>query len=771
MDEQIVTHVGHNKAILRVLAQMASHPSVSNVGAPVLNETSSATEVEVTFDVSLPNEWKLNGESPSGVRLKEIVRFNFPAQFPMIPPGLFLRKDFNRNLPHMQPWLTNERPVPCIYDGSLTDLFYQKGMTGIVNQTAVWLEHAALGTLIDPNQGWEPVRRDSFNDFLIADADCLHGLVDRKGGYRFFGFNYLRTAAYDGSVSIHGEISAKVAKLNAKVVPDIFREIPLDETRQFRRGKSLALVVWPGKRPSGKLIINDTYLPETVTDINSLKKRAELYGCFRELSDSLSWLKQCLSNYEGSGSFILAVVLLARRPFNVIGSQSPIELCPYVVDIRLPELFADRGATAVCPAAHRHAIVRPLLVQMAGGENMSERPCWTLVGAGSLGSKLAIHLARAGNGPEIVIDKSAMTPHNAARHALIPMTNDMQILWMDAKAKVLRNALNGLDQETTPVVKDAINLLMSKDSVRRVSSRHSWAIVNATASPVVREDLASTKWVTTRVIETSLFAGGLVGMITVEGPNRNPNTVDLMAECYALLREDLTLASVVFNGDDTVSRQNIGQGCGSLTMPMSDGRLSLFAAGMAEYLLAKQRDGLPLSVGEILIGRLSEDGFGLKWQITQVPPMTVASTINRRSWSVHIHPRALKKIRDATACWQEVETGGVLMGRISESSRMVSVVDVLEPPEDSTRSADEFVLGTKGLRQCIKTYSDVVDWSLYCLGTWHSHLSPSGPSTTDRLTAEAIALACLSPSISLIHTPIGFSAFLADIGDARTGGE
>lgn len=153
MDKQIITDVGHNKAILRVLAQISSHPTVSNVGAPVLNETSGATEVEVTFDVSLPNEWKLNGESPSGVRLKEIVRFNFPAQFPMIPPGLSLRKDFNRNLPHMQPWVTDERPVPCIYDGSLTDLFYQEGMVGIVNQTAVWLERAALETLIDPNQG------------------------------------------------------------------------------------------------------------------------------------------------------------------------------------------------------------------------------------------------------------------------------------------------------------------------------------------------------------------------------------------------------------------------------------------------------------------------------------------------------------------------------------------------------------------------------------------------------------------------------------------
>ena len=40
-----------------------------------------------------------------------------------------------------------------------------------------------------------------------------------------------------------------------------------------------------------------------------------------------------------------------------------------------------------------------------------------------------------------------------------------------------------------------------------------------------------------RVIETSLFAGGGVGTITVEGPGRNPSTTDLIAEFYAILHE------------------------------------------------------------------------------------------------------------------------------------------------------------------------------------------------------------------------------------------
>lgn len=756
---------GPSKALLRALSLVSGHSAVLHVGAPCLDETSGATAVDVTFEVSLPSEWRRCGESPSGVRLKEIVRFDFPADFPLGPPELSLRPDFNRDLPHMQPWLTGGRPVPCIYDGDPAELLHREGLAGVLNQTVVWLERAALGALIDPTQGWEPVRRDAFEDYLVADADGLRRLVNRGGGYGFLEFTYLKHAANDRPGFVHGQISASTVRLTPKSVPNLFREMSVRRDSPLRHGKSLALAVWPGKHPSGELIVNNVYLPETVRDVDDLKKRAALYNCAKELDTALGLLKQRVSVYREAGPFTLAIILLARRPFDVIGSESPIELCPYVVDICSPGLFADSGATAVRPAAHHHSISRPLLARMTGGAVNLERPRWTLVGAGSLGSKLALHLARAGNGPEVVLDKSSMTPHNAARHALVPVTGDMQLLGMDAKARVLCEALRGLDHEATPLAADVVAVLTSRRNSHRLGSERSWAVVNSTASLVVREAIAATRRMPVRVIETLLFTGGLAGLVTTEGPGRNPNTTDLMAEFYTLLREDAVLARIIFGSDDNVSRRSIGQGCGSLTMAMSDGRLSLFAAGMSEYLLARQRDGLPHDGGEILIGRLSEDGLGLKWHTRSIPPVLVVRAMNRKSWCAHIHSRALTKIRGETARWPKVETGGVLMGRISEVSRTVHVVDVLSPPEDSSRSADEFVLGRRGLRQQMAAYSEAVGWSLYCLGTWHSHLSPGGPSETDRATAKAVSLARLTPSLFLIHTPTDFHALLADATD------
>ena len=750
------------RAVRRALILIGEHPGVDEVGTPQIDEASGGVTVDVTFAVNLPSEWQRQGESPSGVRRREAVRFGFPGAFPMGPPQLSLRADFSRTLPHMQPWLVDGRPVPCIHDGYLSELLQKEGLAGILNQTCVWLERAALGTLIDPEQGWEPVRRDSLDDVVVADAGHLQGLVDRRGGHRFLDLAYLRAIAADGAESVHAQVSRRRVTVNRKMVAQIFAEKELGREAGLRCGRSVALIVWPGKQPSGEPVVCGSYFPETVGDIAELKRRAVLYGCARELNDALNWLGRSLAGWSAERSFKMAVILLPRRPFKVIGGESPIELCPYVVDVRLPDLFAYGGSTAVRPAGHCHAISRSLLALMTGEAETTARPRWTLLGAGSLGSKLALHLARAGNGPEVVIDRSAMLPHNAARHALIPGTGDLQILWADAKARLLSEALGGMDQPARPIRANAAHVATSGEHARDVWSKDSWAVVNATASLAVREALGASEAIPARVVETSLFAGGRVGTITAEGPGRNPSTTDLMAAFYAILQDRPDLGSIVFDRDDSVSRRSTGHGCGSLTMAMSDGRVSLFAAGMSEYLLTSQREGLPEGNGEVLIGRLSDDGLGVEWERWRIPSATVVQTGNGDAWRVHIHARALSKIQEEAARWPEVETGGVLVGRLSEVARVAHVVDVVEAPEDSSRTSGEFVLGTRGLGQGLQAYSERVDWSLYCLGTWHSHLSPGDPSYTDRATARAVSLARLTPSIFLIMTPTGFHALTAD---------
>ena len=52
-----------------------------------------------------------------------------------------------------------------------------------------------------------------------------------------------------------------------------------------------------------------------------------------------------------------------------------------------------------------------------------------------------------------------MAPHNAARHALVPATGELQIFWTDAKARMLSQALQGLNQTATPIPADAARMV------------------------------------------------------------------------------------------------------------------------------------------------------------------------------------------------------------------------------------------------------------------------------------------------------------------------
>ena len=702
------------------------------------------------------------GVSPNGVRAIEKVNLIFPPTFPLDSPLIYLRQNFDRTLAHVHPGLPDERPSPCIYDGKLQELLQQQGLAGILNQIVLWLENAALGRLIDPGQGWEPVRRDSLDDFIIADAAYLRSFVNRKEGYAFFRFDYLRYPIGE-HVAYHGEIGRDRLKISAKIVGDVFTVGPIDQTTRSNFGKSLALLVWPGRLPCGKLVVADHYRPETITNISSLMERASEYGCSSPLQTALEWLKQCLSGFTAERPAPLTVVLCARRPFKVLGSESELELCPYIVEIGAPHLFSDGDRTRVRPVGHRHAITIPLLRTMAEGKPSREKQSWILLGAGSLGSKIAIHLARAGRAPSSIIDRANLSPHNAARHALLPTVGTMQMTWIGSKAAALADSIKSLGQVTESHVEDIVDITRNSSRARQLLSKKNFAIVNSTASLVAREALASVSANVPipRVIETSLFAQGRVGLMSVEGPKRNPNTGDLISEAYALMRENKAVGDLVFTGSDALQRQTIGEGCGSATMVMSDSRISMLAAPMAEALTAMQRNGLPVDAGRLLLGTLAEDGLSQSWQSVDVAPYAVIEVNENPTWSIRISKRAHHKITTDVSQWPSVETGGILVGRFSEAAQTFYVVDVLPAPIDSTRSVHEFVLGKTGVRAALKSYSESAAYSLYCLGTWHSHLVSSGPSPIDQATAIAVGLARLMPSILLIHTPSGYRAALA----------
>lgn len=742
-------------SVWRARVVALSHPSVRSAEEPVA--VGSGMQLEILIEVPMPNAWAAGGISPSGVRRFEPVRLDFPARYPIDPPEVSLRSDFLRDIAHIQPWLTPDgRPVPCIQDGKMAEFMQHEGIAGILNQTVQWLDNAAEGNLIDPAQGWEPTRRDDVIDMIVADAAALRSTVTRDGGFRFSRLEYLRRE----KLWLYGQVSTDRFALNKASIKDAVKDHA--GGGEYRSGRSLALVVWPGKQPSGKPVICETYAPDTVKNLRELEAKASTFGCLKELKDGLSRLVHCAKDYDPAGPFPAAVILCARRPFNLIGSDSTIELCFYTLDFYAANALPEGDETPVRPASHRDKITPALLATLSGLPAVSDPTPWTLIGAGSLGSKIALQMGRAGRGPAAVVDPAMMAPHNAARHAMIPYTGDMQTLSLDTKARQLSQALAGLSQDCAAITEDIAKVLTKPGLAKQAWRKKTWAVVNTTASLRVRAALCSSA-LTQRVIEALLYAEGKLGLIATEGRGRNPNIADLIAEFYALGRDNKHIAPLLYpeKSAHQVVRVTVGEGCGSPTMQISDGKISMYAAGASEYLLSRQEGGLP-NGGELVIGRLQDTGMGIMWERIQVAPTTIVVSENGMPWTIRINPRAADKIaREVVRC-PMTETGGVLMGRQDEAAQSFYIVDVLPAPEDSVRTPTEFILGTRGLKKSLQDYLTSTNVALYCLGTWHSHLAPSGPSTIDKQTAQAMGLARLAPSLLLIHTPDGYRAVLAD---------
>ncbi|MBI4525149.1 MAG: Mov34/MPN/PAD-1 family protein [Deltaproteobacteria bacterium] len=98
------------------------------------------------------------------------------------------------------------------------------------------------------------------------------------------------------------------------------------------------------------------------------------------------------------------------------------------------------------------------------------------------------------------------------------------------------------------------------------------------------------------------------------------------------------------------------------------------------------------------------------------------------------------------------ETGGILLGRYTQSHDMAVITEVAGPPADSLHRSSFFIRGIKGLQQLLNQL-----WRRkeYYLGEWHYHpFASASPSGTDeqqmREFASNRALNCPEPVLLII---------------------
>lgn len=729
------------------------------VGGEILEGEEGLERIRLDMNVEMPLDMKADGMSPSGVQTCEPVILKLRHGWPWQSPCFYLREDFPRHFPHLLPF--SSPPRPCLIDGDQDEFFLQFGLVDygvfhLVHQLALWLRKAATNDLIDPQQGWEPMLRRNYRDMIELDAEQARSLVDRKGGWAVCKGRYFRRGDPSGKLGVDAEAwlssDGERTPLKASEGDDTFTASPI--RGDFYKGNTVVAIIWPDKNPNGSAFVHSTYMPEDVETLGQLRARAAEVGCERGFKAFIGNLERRFDGFVLSAPIPVAVILCVRRPIHLIGTESDIELLPYIVEIGAESgrqsLFARGDDEPVSPAAHYQSISAPLLRSLSGSP---ERPALVMMGCGSVGSKLAFHAARSGQDILLVGDQSSLSPHNMARHALGAShvaTN---------KAEALAKELEGLGLHPRVHKGDLGSDLRDPGLAKVLLPKAAGAIVNSTASLSVREALvhAATARYRPRLYEAALFGRGRGAFLLADGSKHNPNHTDLMAEMYATIG-GTRAADLLFDPAEGLAEIQIGQGCGSLTMQMSDARLSAMVGGLALEMNSLLSE--PATDGTIVLGTTSDSASNTSWVRHRIPPFEIVDIAGTDGWQLRISRRVVDRIHTEVAAYPSVETGGVMIGCTSARLKTVTVVDLLDAPPDSKRSASLFVLGTEGLQFAIEDRHERSGKTLFDVGTWHSHLEDSGPSVTDWNTAAELAAERTPPSILLIATPQRFHALM-----------
>lgn len=291
----------------------------------------------------------------------------------------------------------------------------------------------------------------------------------------------------------------------------------------------------------------------------------------------------------------------------MIGSASEIELLPYVIEMRAPNsrrsLFAIGGGEPVAPGIQRDTPNPVVLRRVSGAPEIAPV---VILGCGSVGSKMAMHLARSGVPILAVSDSSILLPHNMARYALArpPVAR--------SKATELAEELSKIGQSPQIHEGDLVFDLPEREKRRILLPKIAGCTVNTTASLAVRETLSSlpANEVKPRLAEVALFGRGQGGFVLIDGASHNPTLSDLTAELYATAKST-RVRTLLLDPDHGLAEVQIGQGCSSLTMPMTDMRLSAMAAGLTEQLV--QELAAPAEDGHIIVATTAEGSSDTSW--------------------------------------------------------------------------------------------------------------------------------------------------------------
>jgi len=638
---------------------------------------------DIQVKVNLPSSYKAKSQTDKGVKDIEKVTLEFPKEFPYKAPTVYLRDDFNRNFPHINPII--DKFNPCIFEGSVDELLQQQSwMDGILDQLIDWLETSASDSLTNPEQGWEPMRVDDNNGVIIYDRELL---INKHVVKKEFTSNVFYNQTENFLISRVTETEQTLDNFDNSIMLCFY-----------------------------SVIVSDEYIPYNIKNFTDL----EAFAKKNNIDNFESSIEKNFIELKKRDVKLLFVSFFIKRPYPVIGSSSDIEILNFTL-----ELKQKKKTNEVYPNAHVNILSglnfsdTKLLQQFSGANQVTKGNQMIMqVGCGSLGSKIALHLARNGNDNFKLIDEKYFVPNNNARHALFSSSS------LNSKVKLLQRAMYEIGLKSINPISESIF------DIEDFETSNNDIIIDSTASLSVNNYLTK-KQFEGRLIHTSLYNNGTISFVGIEGKDRDVKIIDIISLMYQQCTEDDEIAKRITNTHATY--QSIGQGCGSFTTVSSDATISISSAGMSNLIQNKIDNGFSDS-GEFLLGIMDENNLGMSWKSTMIQSLNVKfiKGIQNEDWEIRVFQNVLDEIKIESEKWDDLETGGIVIGHISIPTQIIVITGQIEAPEDSERGKSKFYSGVKGLSEKLKAVENSSAGMITQLGTWHSHPnSSSSPSCID----------------------------------------
>ncbi|MFD7461101.1 MULTISPECIES: ThiF family adenylyltransferase [unclassified Streptomyces] len=371
-----------------------------------------------------------------------------------------------------------------------------------------------------------------------------------------------------------------------------------------------------------------------------------------------------------------------------------------------------------------------------------------VLGAGALGAPTADICARAGATHITLVDSANVHPGIQARQPYTDADTG------HPKADVLAARLNQIAPHTTrvePVTADITRALPDLDV-------HSFdLILDCTANRVVRAYLERARrtdpapWPHLATVMIGHQATRGIAALSLRGATGGGT--DVLRRTTLAARTDPTgaLADLAEDFFPTEPRTELFQpepGCSDATFTGSAADVAALSGQLMTGILhalntPKRRYTMAALAVRAPGGPTDTQPAGPRWLTW---PNDTTITDDATGYDVRIAPAALAEMRTearrgARVRGPRVETGGMLLGAIDDSTGIIYVDEATGPPPDSLLTDTYFQHGLDGVTRHLAARRQATGNTSRFLGLWHTHPhSAALPSATDRTAMEQLTL-------------------------------